>query len=124
MEPYSRNELQIPEKKTVSPKIQVRLESLPIAAETCSGRANLQFCVIISGSLQVVLKRFYGRTNNSLVLLFPWLGWGIDISDFEKIDFLGHGAIFGLFSPLKTAKNDKFLAMWEKCEVDPPPVEV
>ena len=30
LEPYSRNELQIPEKKNVSPKIQVRLESLPI----------------------------------------------------------------------------------------------
>ena len=29
LEPYSRNELQIPEKDSVSPKIQVRLESLP-----------------------------------------------------------------------------------------------
>ena len=59
----------------------------------------------------MVLKRFYGRTNISLVFLFPRLDWGIDISDFEKIDFLVHVAIFGLFSPLKTAKNDEFLAM-------------
>ena len=24
------------------------------------------------------------------MFLFPWLDWGIDISDFEKIDFLAH----------------------------------
>ena len=24
------------------------------------------------------------------MFLFPWLEWGIDISDFEKIDFGGH----------------------------------
>ena len=35
--------------------------------------------------------------NISLMFLFPWLDWGIDISDFEKIDFLGHWAIFGDF---------------------------
>ena len=32
--------------------------------------------------------------------IFPWLDWGIDISDFEKIDFLGHGAILGCSQPL------------------------
>ena len=31
------------------------------------------------------------------MFLFPWLDWGIDISDFEKIDFLGQWAIFGDF---------------------------
>ena len=25
------------------------------------------------------------------MFLFPLLDWGIDMSDFEKIDFLGHG---------------------------------
>ena len=68
----------------------------------------------------MVLKRFYGRTNISLVFLFPRLDWGIDISDFEKIDFLGHVAIFGLFSPLKTAKNAEFWLCEKKSEVDPP----
>ena len=34
------------------------------------------------------------------MFLFPWLDWGIDISDFEKIDFLGHGPIFGCSQPL------------------------
>ena len=38
--------------------------------------------------------------NISLMFLFPWLDWGIDISDFEKIDFLGHGAILGCSQPL------------------------
>ena len=34
------------------------------------------------------------------MFLFPWLDWGIDISDFEKIDFLGHGAILRCSQPL------------------------
>ena len=34
------------------------------------------------------------------MFLFPWLDWGIDISDFEKIDFLGHEAISGCSQPL------------------------
>ena len=34
------------------------------------------------------------------MFLFPWLDWGIDISDFEKIEFLGHGAILGCSQPL------------------------
>ena len=33
------------------------------------------------------------------MFLFPWLDWGIDISDFEKIDFLGHGRFSGVPSP-------------------------
>ena len=47
----------------------------------------------------MVLKRFYGRTNITLEFLFLWLDWGIDISDFEKIDFLGRGAILGCSQP-------------------------
>ena len=31
--------------------------------------------------------------------LFPWSDWGDDISNFEKIDFLGHGRILGVPSP-------------------------
>ena len=31
------------------------------------------------------------------MFLFPWLDRGDDISDFEKIDFLGHWAIFDDF---------------------------
>ena len=27
------------------------------------------------------------------MFLFPWLDWGDDISDFEKIDFLGHDSV-------------------------------
>ena len=34
------------------------------------------------------------------MLLFSWLDWGIDISDFENIDFLGHGAILRCSQPL------------------------
>ena len=37
--------------------------------------------------------------NIGLIFLFPWLDWGIDISDFEKIDFLGHGRFSGVPSP-------------------------
>ena len=33
------------------------------------------------------------------MFLFPWLDWGIDISDCEKIDFLGHGRFWGVPSP-------------------------
>ena len=60
--------------------------SAGIAAETCNGRAKIDIFAIISETLQVVLKRFWGRTNISLMFLFPWLDWGIDISDFEKIE--------------------------------------
>ena len=40
------------------------------------------------------------RTNISLMFLFPWLDWGIDISNFEKFVFLGHCAILGCSQPL------------------------
>ena len=73
-----------------------------IPAETCSGRAKIQIIAIISETLQVVLKRFQGRTNISLMFLFPWLDWGIDISDFEKIDFLGHGRFLAFSAPCKS----------------------
>ena len=60
-----------------------------------------KFFAIISKTPQMVLKRFYGRTNISLMFLSPWLDCGIDILDFEKIDFLGSLAILA-FQPLKT----------------------
>ena len=47
----------------------------------------------------LVLKHFKGRTNISLMSLFPWLDWGIDISDFEKIDFLGHERFWAFSAP-------------------------
>ena len=47
----------------------------------------------------MVLKRFQGRTNISLMFPFPWLDWGIDICDFEKIDFLGHGRFLAFSAP-------------------------
>ena len=71
------------------------LVSAGIPAKTCKGSAKIQIFAIISETPQVVLKRFWGRTNIVLMFLFPWLDWGIDISNFEKIDFLGHGAILG-----------------------------
>merc|ERR1711951_124852 len=43
-----------------------------------------------------------GRTNISLMFLFPWLDCGIDISDFEKIDFLGHGRFLAFSAPCKS----------------------
>ena len=36
------------------------------------------------------------------MFLFPWLDWGIDISDFEKIDFLGHGRFLAFSAPCKS----------------------
>ena len=33
------------------------------------------------------------------MFLFPWLDWGDDISDFEKIDFWAHGRFWGVPSP-------------------------
>ena len=51
----------------------------------------------------VVLKPFQGRTNISLMFLFPRLDCGIIISNFEKITFFASMAIFGLFSPSQKA---------------------
>ena len=76
--------------------------SAGIPAETCrrcSRGSRFQFFAIISETPHVVLKRFWGRTNISLMFLFPWLDWGIDISDFGKIDFLAHGRFWGVPSP-------------------------
>ena len=56
--------------------------------------------MIILKRPQVILKRFYGQTNISLVFLFPWLDWGIDILDFEKIDFFGRSVDFQDFQEL------------------------
>ena len=75
--------------------------SAEIPAETCKGRANIQFFVVIVEAPQVVLKCFWGGTNISLMFLFPWLDWGIDISDFEKIDFLDHERFLAFSAPWK-----------------------
>ena len=64
--------------------------SAGITTETCSGREKIEIFAFISETPQVVLKCFWGRTNICFMFLFPWLDSGIDISDFEKIDFLGH----------------------------------
>ena len=40
------------------------------------------------------------------MFLFPWLDWGIDISDFEKIDFLGVMSDFWPFQPTAGAIFD------------------
>merc|ERR1711954_192598 len=61
------------------------------------GRAKIEIFAIISETPHVVLKRFWGRTNISLMFLFAWLDWGIDISDFEKIDFFGSWGDFRVF---------------------------
>ena len=37
------------------------------------------------------------------MFLFPWLDWGIDISDFEKIDFLAHEPYLAFLAPWKGA---------------------
>ena len=37
------------------------------------------------------------------MFIFPWLDWGIDISDFEKIDFLVMGD-FGVFPATEQAE--------------------
>ena len=62
------------------------------------GRAKIKIFTSISDTPQVVLKRFGGLTNISLMFLFPWLDQSIDISDFEKIDSLAHKP-FLAFSP-------------------------
>ena len=36
------------------------------------------------------------------MFLFPWLDWGIDISDFEKIDLLGHGRFLAFSAPCRS----------------------
>ena len=68
--------------------------SVKIPTKTCFGTAKIQFFAIISETPQVVLKRFQGRTNISLMFPFPWLDRGIVISYFEKIDFLARQTIF------------------------------
>ena len=68
--------------------------SVKIPTKTCFGTAKIQFFAIVSEIPQVVLKRFQGRTNISLMFPFPWLDRGIDISYFEKIDFLARQTIF------------------------------
>ena len=59
---------------------------------TCKGRANIQFFAIISEMPQVVLKRFQGRTNISLMFLYP-------ISRALKKSILGVMSDFWLFQP-------------------------
>ena len=40
------------------------------------------------------------------MFLFPWLDWGIDISDFGKIDFLTHKPFLAFSAPWKSAIFD------------------
>ena len=61
--------------------------------------------MIISKMPHVILKRFYGQTNINLIFLFPWLDWGIDISDFEKIDFLVDQSIFSISKSYTAVKR-------------------
>ena len=55
---------------------------------------------------------------------FPWIDWGIDKSDFEKINFLGHGAILGYSQPLGKLLlniNDTYAVgqkIFKKCGMD------
>ena len=44
--------------------------------------------------------------NIGLMFLFPWLDWGNDISDFEKIDFWGVMSDFWLCQPTAGAIFD------------------
>ena len=64
---------------------------------------NLDFCDYLRDAASQVLKRFWSRTNIVLMFLFPWLDWGIDISDFEKIDFLAHEPYLAFLAPWKGA---------------------
>ena len=80
-----------------------------ITAETYSGRANIKIFAIVSETLQVVLKRFWGRTNIDLMFLFPWLDWCMDILDFEKIDFLSHEPFLAISAPKKPHFHKKNL---------------
>ena len=66
-----------------------------------------KYIAIISEALQVVLICFLVPTNMSLRFLFLWLSWGIDISDFKKIDFLTHGR-FSEFLAISPPENDIF----------------
>ena len=43
------------------------------------------------------------------MFLFPWMDWGNDISDFEKIDFLAGQAILSVFSP----STDVIFYIWD-----------
>ena len=53
---------------------------------------------IFSGSTQMIVKSFQGRSNISLMFLFPQSDCGIIILDFEKIAFFDSKAIFGPFA--------------------------
>ena len=48
------------------------------------------------------------------MLLFPWLDWGIDISDFEKIDFFGSWSDFEVFPApgLADFEHQRHLRCW------------
>ena len=89
-----------PRKKKHQTNISSALKSFRTTCGVSEIIAKIWIFAIISETPQVVLKRFSGRTNIILMFLFPWLDWGIDISDLKKIDFLGHGAILGCSQPL------------------------
>ena len=41
-------------------------------------------------------KTFLGPANISFMFLSSWSDWGIDISDFEKINFMNHERLLGV----------------------------
>ena len=81
----------------------------------------LEHYFIILNTLEIKILQFqkidFMEKNDTFVrycpsmVSFSWLDWGIDISDFEKIDFLAHEPYletrqskelsFGVFSPMK-----------------------
>ena len=44
---------------------------------------------VIENTTKNALSGHFVATYSSLMFPFPWLDWGNNISDFEKIDFLG-----------------------------------
>ena len=75
---------------------------------------------IFSGRTQMIVKPFQGRTNISLMFLFPQSDCGIIILDFESIAFFDSEAIFGAYySPWEAIFYMKDLTQnpptfWEK----------
>ena len=64
------------------------------------------FFAIISKTQQMVLNRFWGRTNISLRFLSPWLDCGIDIrGDFTASPWRTNSVTFILIHKIFTKLN-------------------